>query len=265
MCIYFDVFLHIRFHYSSWFLLFVLQTHKSRNNYKSRRSPTRAKGKEWSSNWSGPGKSERSVWAVRASKVKYTACSKFLTCCSGQRDLWGVTSSGRCVVLCSWSLQALVQPSRGVRGDAPTLCPPALCSDPAPRGLWKAKAYRNKSVHSSSLTVLQTGSQDCIEGYNSWQKASKQKSVILNKRLACSLLFQKRYFASSEAAAGGFSAGWGFPKFCERRAASPALTFHLLTKCQSPGLPPLYMLSFSSAGWVPFTVAECTPLLFHLL
>lgn len=86
--------------------------------------------------------------------------------------------------------------------------------------------------------MLQTGLQDCIEEYNSRQKGSKQISVILNKHLACSLLFQKRYFTSSEAAAGGFSAGWGFPEFCERWAASPALTFHLLTKCQSPGFPP---------------------------
>lgn len=136
MRICFDVLLHIRFHYSSWLLLFILQTHKSRNNYESCRSPTSTERKKWSSSWSGPGKSERSVWVVKASKVIYTTCSKFLTCCSGQRDPWSVTSSESCVVQpCCYPLQ--LKPAGtcaapwGVRGDAPSLCPLAPCSDPA--------------------------------------------------------------------------------------------------------------------------------------
>lgn len=60
----------------------------------------RAEGEKWSSSCSFPGKSERRVWAVKASKVKYALCSKFLTCQQlfRQRDLWGMSSSGRSVI-----------------------------------------------------------------------------------------------------------------------------------------------------------------------
>lgn len=40
----------------------------------------RDEGEKWSSSCCVPGKSKRDVWVVKASKVKYALCSKFLTC-----------------------------------------------------------------------------------------------------------------------------------------------------------------------------------------
>lgn len=91
----------------------------------------RAEGEKLSSSFSVPGKSERSVWAVKAFKVKYAQIFWHTSSCSGQRDLWGATSSGRSVIQachCPLWLEpaALAQLWWGARSDASSLCHPLL-------------------------------------------------------------------------------------------------------------------------------------------
>lgn len=141
------------------------------------------------------------------------------------------------VVLCGRSLQVPVELCWGVSSAAASHAQSCSWRSWTLSGssCWQLCLSLAKDVPPSSLAVLQMGSQDCSEEYNSWVRALKKKKKSVTQINALLVLFWKLCVTSSKAAAGGFttewgfSTEWGFPVFCQ----VPIPRVALLSCCQS--------------------------------
>lgn len=103
------------------------------------------------------------------------------------------------VVLCGWSLQVPVELCWGARSVAASHA--QSCSwrpwTLSGSSCWQLCLSLAKDVSPSSLAVLQMGSQDCSEEYNSWVRALKKKINHSDKCPACAVLKALCYFQRS--------------------------------------------------------------------